>query len=178
MSDRWTVHGALLNLSPGITWNTSTYDVHLTATADTIGIGTFMEFDEEAETTDLDSLTSYDVELSRTGSFRTPVPVILRVGTTYQLGRLALNAEFEQPFSRGLGYRPVPRLGLGMEWRPIFFLPLRAGLSFGGRHGLVAAVGLGLDFRLFVFEIAAANTGITPDGIRGFGVATGLKISF
>ncbi len=178
MNDHWTVHGALLNLSPGITWKNSTYNVHLIADADTIGMGTFLEFDEEAETTDLDSLTSYDVELERIDSFRTPVPVIFRVGTTYQLGRLALNAEFEQPFSRGLGFRAVPRLGLGMEWRPIFFLPLRAGLSFGGRHGLVGAVGLGLDFRILCLEVAVANTGITPDGIRGFGAAAGLKITF
>ncbi len=178
MTDNWTVHGALLNLSPGITWKNSTYQVHLTADADTIGMGTFVVFDENAETTDLDSLTSYDVELKRVGSFHTPVPVIFRVGTTYRLGRLALNAEFEQAFSRGLGYRAVPRLALGMEWRPIGLLPLRAGMSFGGRHGLVGAIGFGLDLRLLVFEVAVANTGLTPDGIRGLGAAAGLKISF
>jgi len=175
----FTFHAGLLNLSPGIKWDNSTYNVRLTATADTIGIGTFMTFDEDAEEVDTDSLTSTDVELERIDSFRTPVPVILRFGTTYKVGRnLSLNAEFEHAFSRGLGYRTVPRVAFGFEYRLLNVIPIRAGMSLGGRHGMIGAFGFGLDLRAFVFEIAVANTGLTPGGIRGFGIATGLKMSF
>jgi hypothetical protein len=179
VDDALTVHAALLNLSTGIKWKSSTYDVRLTASADTIGLGTFMEFDEDAEETDIDSLTSYDVELERIDAFRTPVPVIFRVGSTYRVGKnLALNAEFEHAISRGLGYRPVPRLALGFEYRLLNVMPIRAGMSIGGRHGMVGAFGLGLDLRALVFEIAVANTGLTPGGVRGMGAAAGLKVSF
>jgi len=175
----FTVHAAILNLSPGIKWKNSTYDVRLTATADTIGFGSFLEFDEDAEEVDIDSLTSTDVELERIDAFRTPVPVILRFGTTYRVGRnLSLNAEFEQALSKGLGYRTVPRLALGFEYRLLNVIPIRAGMSLGGRHGMVGAFGLGLDLRALVFEIGVANTGLTPGGVRGMGVAAGLKVSF
>ncbi len=179
VDDALTVHAALLNLSPGIKWKSSTYNVRLTATADTIGMGTFLEFDEGAEEVDIDSLTSTDIELERIDAFRTPVPVILRFGTTYRVGRnLALNAEFEQAFSKGLGYRTVPRVALGFEYRLLNVIPIRAGMSLGGRHGMVGAFGLGLDLRALVFEIGVANTGLTPGGVRGMGIAAGLKVSF
>lgn len=173
----FTVHAGLLNLSPGIKWNSSTYNVRLTAMADTIGIG--MLLDDDTEDSEIDSLTSSAVELERIDSFRTPVPVIFRVGATYKVGRnLSLNAEFEQALSRGLGYRTVPRLALGFEYRLLNVIPLRAGMSLGGQHGMVGAFGIGIDLRALVFEIAVANTGLTPGGVRGLGFATGLKISF
>jgi hypothetical protein len=100
------------------------------------------------------------------------------MGTTLRYRRLAINMEVEQAFTRGLGYNLMPRLGLGVEWRPIGILPLRAGMSLGGRHGLVGAVGLGLDLRALVWEIGVANTGLTPGGVKGLGISTGLKISF
>ncbi len=174
----FSFHAALLNLSPGITWDEGTYEARLTASADTIGVGTFLELDEGAETTDLDSLTVYDVELNRIGSFRTTVPPVLRLGGTYRYGRLAFNLELEQALARGLGWNRVPRLGLGLEFRPLGILPLRAGLSLGGRSGVVGALGFGLDLRVLVWELAVGNTGLTPDGVRGLGVATGLKVSF
>lgn len=173
-----TVHAALLNLSPGITWDNSTYEVQVTATADTLSLGTFLELDEESETTDLDSLTSHEVDVRQIDSFRSTVPLILRLGGTYRIGRLALNAEFEQALTRGMGYNLVPRLGLGIEFRPIGLLPLRAGLSLGGRLGVGAAVGFGLDLRALVWDVAIGNTGLTPGGVKGLGAATGLKISF
>ena len=51
-------------------------------------------------------------------------------------------------------------------------------MSLGGQHGMVGAFGIGIDLRALVFEIAVANTGLTPGGVRGLGFATGLKISF
>ncbi|MFO7768296.1 MAG: DUF5723 family protein [bacterium] len=173
-----TVHAALVNLSPGITWDNSTYEVQVTATADTISLGTFLELDEEADSTDLDSLTSHEVDVRKVGSFRSSVPLILRLGGTYRYGRLALNAEFEQALTRGMGYNLVPRLGLGVEFRPVGLLPLRAGLSLGGKLGVGAAIGIGLDLKAFVWDVAVGNTGLTPGGVKGLGAATGLKISF
>ena len=178
INDQVSFHIGLLNLSPGISWNSSTYEVRLTASADTISLGTFLELDEEAEETDLDTLTSYDAEVNKIGSFSTPVPVLLRMGTTLRYKRLAFNIEFEQAFTRGMGYNLMPRLGLGIEYRPLGIFPLRAGMSLGGRHGLVGAIGLGLDLRALVWELGIANTGLTPGGVKGLGVSTGLKISF
>lgn len=178
INDQLSFHLGLLNLSPGITWTGSTYEVHLNASADTISVGTFMELDEEAEETDLDSLTSYDSDVTRIGSFGTPVPVLLRMGATYRWKRIALNVELEQALSSGLGHNFVPRLALGIEYRPIRVFPLRAGISLGGRFGLVGAIGLGLDLRAFVWELGIGNTGLTPRGLKGLGVSTGLKISF
>ena len=118
------------------------------------------------------------MDVRKIGSFRSSVPLILRLGGTYRIGRLALNAEFEQALTRGMGYNLVPRLGLGVEFRPIGLLPLRAGLSLGGRLGVGAAIGIGLDLKAFVWDLAVGNTGLTPGGVKGLGAATGLKISF
>jgi hypothetical protein len=170
-------HAALLNLSPGITWTEGTYEARLTASADTVSVGAFLELDQDGGSTDLDSLTAYDLEFRRIGAFRTRVPPVLRFGGTFRYGRLALNADLEQALAEGMGYSKTPRLGLGIEFRPLGFFPLRAGLSLGGRHGVLGAFGFGLDLRILVWEVAVGNTGLTPAGVRGLGVATGLKIS-
>jgi len=178
INDQVSFHAGLLNLSTGISWNKSTYNILLTASADTIGIGTTWELDDEAEQTDLDSLTTSEVDVTKTGSFKTPVPVLLRMGTTLRYKRTTFNIEIEQALTRGMGYNLMPRLGLGVEWRPLSIFPLRAGMSLGGRHGLVGAIGFGLDLRALVWDFGIANTGLTPGGIKGIGVSSGLKISF
>jgi len=191
ISDNLSFHGALLNLSPGIKWSKSTYQTRITARADTLSIAGFLDIDfdewkelglmledEEDVEAYLDSLTSHDISFERRGSFRTMLPLILRVGGTYRWRRVALNAELEQALTRALGYNLVPRLALGFEFRPIGMFPIRAGLSMGGRLGLVGGFGLGLDLKALVWDISISNTGLTPGGFRGLGVATGLKISF
>ena len=178
ISDAISFHAALVNIGAGVKWNASTYRAVVVASADTIAVGTFLELDDEAETTDLDSLTSHDVSFERIGSFRTNLPMVLRVGGTIQLGRLALNGELEKAFSEGFGYNRTPRLAVGLELRPLGFLPLRAGMSLGGRYGTMGAVGIGLDFKFLVFDLSVANSGITPNNINGLAVATGFKISF
>ncbi len=178
INDQVSFHVGLLNLSPGISWNKSTYEILLTASADTIGLGTTWKPGDEAEQADLDSLTTSELDVTRIGSFTTPVPVLLRMGTTLRYKRTTFNIEIEQAFTRGMGYNLMPRLGLGIEWRPLSIFPLRAGLSLGGRHGLVGAIGFGLDLRVLVWDFGIANTGLTPGGIKGIGASTGLKISF
>lgn len=178
INDQVSFHVGLLNLSPGISWNKSTYRILLTASADTIGLGTMWELDDEAEQADLDSLTTSESDVTRIGSFRTPVPVLLRMGSTLRYKKATFNIEIEQALTRGMGYNLMPRLGLGVEWRPLSMFPLRAGLSLGGRHGLIGAIGFGLDLRALVWDFGIANTGLTPGGTRGIGVSTGLKISF
>jgi len=73
--------------------------------------------------------TVHDVSFERIAGFRTRIPMVLRIGGTLRLGRLALNGELEKAFSSGFGYSRKPRLALGLELRPFGFLPLRAGLS-------------------------------------------------
>ncbi len=107
------------------------------------------------------------------------MPRRVRLGGTLRLGRLALNGEFEQALSSGWGYNLVPRVAVGLEFRPLGFLPLRAGMSVGGKLGPVGAAGFGLDFRAIVLDFAVSYSSLVPgNSAKGLGVATGMKISF
>jgi hypothetical protein len=177
LSNGFSFHGTLLNISPGITWNRSTYALRVTASADSLSIGDFIEVGSQ-EAADIDSLTTHDLSFEPIGAFRTAVPLILRLGGTFRYGRLAVNTELEQALTRAWGYNLAPRLGIGLEFRPLGFLPIRAGMTLGGRFGSAGAVGIGLDFRAVVLDLAVGNTGITPDGVRGLGLSGGLKVSW
>ncbi|MCH8557627.1 MAG: DUF5723 family protein [Balneolia bacterium] len=50
----------------------------------------------------------------------------------------------------------VLRIGTGIEYRPLYFLPLRTGFAFGGKNGFIAGFGTGLNFRHFQLDLGTS----------------------
>ena len=106
-------------------------------------------------------------------SFSRSLPAMLRVGAAHQLmPELTLVGNWDQAFSEGFGRRTTPRISGGAEYRPTPWLPLRLGVSVGGR---ASSSNIGFGFGPFNFphvELRFLNFGV---GTRGGLLPMGLK---
>jgi hypothetical protein len=102
------------------------------------------------------------------GSIKTSLPTVLRVGVSAQLdqlvpeipGTLLVSADIIKGFNTVASNSDQLGLGLGLEWRPISFIPIMTGLGFGnGRASVAWSAGTGLDVGTFEFIISANNFG-------------------
>ena len=101
-----------------------------------------------------------------TSPFSTTLPPIVRVGFSAQLteergwdllpGDLAIAAEYQQGVGSDLLLSEPRRLSLGVEYKPLKWLPLRSGVSFGEGTSRIA-LGFGLSFRFFNLDIATED---------------------
>lgn len=90
--------------------------------------------------------------------FRTKLPRVLDVALGFQANeKLNLSVEYEQGLDKNMGGTKKPRLGIGVEVMPIKQLPLRAGISMGGKTGTSLALGLGLNFKYWILDAAFMN---------------------
>lgn len=90
-------------------------------------------------------------------SFTSHLPSSIKAGLAKTAGNLLWAVDWEQGFKRAAGSSTTPRISAGAEFRPMNFLPLRAGLAIGGRQGTTFAGGIGFDFAAFNLDLAAAN---------------------
>jgi len=122
------------------------------------------------------------------GSTSTTVPAYARVGVARPFfgNFLTWTFDVEQGFSETAITSTTPRVASGVEVRPLGrWLPLRAGMSIGGRAGHFAALGLGVNLWCFQLDVAVVNEGaLTPFEVpftksaRGVGAAAEMKLSF
>jgi hypothetical protein len=101
---------------------------------------------------DLDGLNTRIVNQSYT----TSMPTKYRAGVSYQPTDKAI-VEFD--WIKGDNNLPSNStksiFALGGEYYPLFYLPLRAGISIGGNEQWKAALGIGVRFRAFMLDFAA-----------------------
>ena len=97
-------------------------------------------------------------------SFSTPLPTAINASAVYMLGNpedpaksLLLSAGIRQGFNDEPGNMSSTLIGLGTEWRGIGWLPLRAGVSFGGMQSVAFAFGLGLRAERFALDFGTGN---------------------
>jgi hypothetical protein len=79
-----------------------------------------------------------------------------------------------------LGYSDQAKVAIGSEYRPVGWIPLRAGLSFGGKWGGYS-VGLGFGLHAYVFEFDLAylmQHALWPTYADGASVAMNMKFLF
>jgi len=102
--------------------------------------------------------------------FTTSLPTKLRAGVALEMSRLpafrnGFSGEMTVALDYNQGFNDVPgstthaRFSLGVEYRPIPFLPLRTGIEVGGEDGFNFALGLGLKLGFFELDIASDNLG-------------------
>ncbi|MCA9731359.1 MAG: hypothetical protein H6696_12775 [Deferribacteres bacterium] len=132
---------------------------------------------EKIANTDADSLfNDYDEEIAGK-DFSTSLPAKMRFGSSYKTRAYIFSADYIQGFSPNPGVSTMPQLALGVEYMGFHILPLRAGFAFGGDERFLSALGFGLKFGSFSFNLATlAHQSLLPGFGTGLGLAFDLKI--
>ena len=127
----------------------------------------------------------------RPGSaFSTSLPTRLRIGFSFlsdsvQALRglpkgLLLAFDYTQGLTSSLNNTTTPRFSLGIEYRPIDFLPLRTGVSVGGGTNVRWAAGFGLDVHYASLDVGVENVLLffTPTEYDMLSLGAGLTVRF
>ncbi len=178
----WLTGGASLTDIGTITWKRN-----LRETSASMSIDLDNPFTSEQE----DSLEkAFRGETRRlAGEISSPLPTAFRLGMAVQVhdlvggrffGELIVAADYHQGFNDSPGNSKRARISFGAEYRPIGFLPLRTGLSFGGLVGSFWAVGFGFDFGVFSMDFASESGRflIGSDSTSKLSLAFGMKLRF
>ena len=173
-AQKLTVSAAVLNAMGTINWQTDPkiYQYAVYTNDFTLNEATF---DNNSDSLIVTNDTSFV-----TDAFSTRIPAILDLGVSYYLTKkLQVTGEFEKAFSEGMGIRPYTRFAVGSEFTGIPLLPLRAGVSFGGRQGFSAAMGFGLNLKYWFVDVGIINHGgFAGKNSRGYTVAATTRFRF
>jgi hypothetical protein len=149
-----------------------------------------IRLDNPLDPTQKDSLDNALRGESREGSpFSTSLPTSLNLGAAFDLkalpfvrrlilGELTVAADLHQGLIRSASGSVLTRGSLAFEYRPVWFLPIRSGVSVGGAEGTTFAVGLGFHFGVFDLDLAAENVGwiVVPSSARDGSLAMGMRV--
>ena len=156
INKKLTVGLSLDNLISSINWTKETK--HGVAY---VNVDKFNLFDLK-DTTFADTFvrdSSYDYE----GSFKTSLPIILRVGARYDFENapLTLYADYTQGFKKTAISTTTPQVSIGGEYSPVSFLPLRLGFTLGGYQGFSFSAGFGISLPFYFLDIGySASRGL------------------
>ena len=101
--------------------------------------------------------------------FSTKLPAELRFGCSYRDGRLLLTGDYHQGFSTSATTNTTPTVAAGAEWMALDWLPLRAGVTVGGRIDYGTSLGFGLRPGAFVFDFGLLSRGfLLPSISKGY----------
>jgi len=143
------------------------------ATVDTLDLETIDETENEED------LVQSDDEVLQAAPFTVDLPRVLNLGVSRVTARTRMGLEYEQGFATRAGATTTPRVSVGAEWRALSWLPLRAGISVGGRSAKRASAGLGVHVVGFRLDVAASTVGEWwPGSPRGVSLAIGTGLQF
>ena len=175
----------LLNLLDTFSWSSNVRQDSLFVTADDLRVTRAVDpdvdnFEDILDNEDVDGDGDVDFhKLLDDESFSRSLPAMLRMGVAHEYSpRLTLVGNYDQAFSEGFGVSTTPRLAGGVEYRLVPWLPVRFGLSVGGRQGTSSSFGFALGpfefphVQLRLLELAVA----TRDGFFP-GLSKGSAIS-
>jgi len=97
------------------------------------------------ESSNNDSVVREDNYTEELSSFHTHLSPVMSFGLSRTTSRLVLAVGWEQGFKNCAGSSKNPRLSCGFEYYLLSWLPLRSGISLGGKEGFLFAGGLGID---------------------------------
>ena len=113
-------------------------------------------------------------------SFTTTLPTVVNAGFAYHFSRRMLfTGQYTQALSAKFGLVTKPRVALGTEITFLPFLPLRAGVAFGGRFDKQLALGTGLNLKFWYLDVAAVLHGsLNPNQAKGVTLAATSRFRF
>lgn len=121
------------------------------------------------------------------GRFTTSLPTTFRMGVALQVDKLSaedsspsvlVELDYTQAFVETPYSTKNPRVSLGAEYRPIPWVVIRSGASFGGADYMGLALGAGVNTRYVDFEIGSGNVTwlLSPNSFSQGSVAVGTRI--
>lgn len=160
INDKITASLAIKNLFGNITWTEATEEHMIKVEAFDMTINSW----NDSVTVD----STYDIP-----DYSQKIPVEIHIGGSYKLGSVTIYSDYVQGFERSLFTSAKPKISVGAEYYPLYWLPLRAGFGFGGGERAHFSIGTGLDFKNFNFD-----WGLSYYTSPFYTAATGLKLSF
>lgn len=94
-------------------------------------------------------------------SFSTSLPSKLNISLVLRLdellplipGRMMVGIDYHQGLNSSFNNSTNPQIVLGAEWRPVYILPIRTGVSFGGAYGFRWSLGTGINMPFWDIDI-------------------------
>jgi hypothetical protein len=168
LNNSYTVGVRVENFLSKITWNQEPQEHGYLFSFDSASVDDFSE----------DFVTSNDYS-EDIEPFATSLPAVMNVGLANTSGKLIWAVDWTQGFRAAPGTSTKPRLALGVEYRPLSYLPLRTGFMTGGDRNTAFSFGSGLNFFGFYLD-AAVITGSTMSvySAKGANIALSTGIIF
>jgi hypothetical protein len=92
------------------------------------------------------------------GRFGTGLPRSATFSTAYRFQpNLIFTGSYRQGFNEELGNTTIPRVAGGVEYSPVPFVPLRAGIAVGGKSRFSLGLGIGVDLKYWQLNIGYLN---------------------
>ena len=112
--------------------------------------------------------------------FSTPLPSVLRLGASLRLLRpLTLAVESQQGLDRHFANSTTPAVGFAVRYKAFNWLPLRSGITLGGRYGVLWGMGFGLNIGPVALDVGYALQGsMLPMYAKGVYTGVRLKIQY
>ena len=176
LNNRLTVGLGFINIVNEMTWNEVDRRVYSyqVDNAPPLNLTDPEEWFDENFTL-VDSLVEDNVQ------YTTNMPSYLNIAVGYRATRsILLSGTWRHGLNETIGNNGKPRIGAGIEFRGIPFLPLRAGVAAGGRGKLALGAGFGLYFGPWRTDIGFAfEEGFMTDtkGMQ-FGINTTFMFGF
>ena len=169
----WYFSASIQNLYCKIAWNTNTKESIYSFNMKPVTLETIIN-ENESNSLVSKSDTSYGIY-----GFSSKLSPIVKLGLARKYRKLIWSAEWDQALAQGPTQSINPRFAGGIEYKPWKFLPLRAGMAFGGGQGAVFSTGFGLHYHPYEFDLGMANCGSPlPSHSSGARLAMGMALRF
>jgi hypothetical protein len=160
----------LNNLFGGIKWRKNCEE-HLVSV---YGDSLFLYSEEGFDSLVTDTDTTYSIS-----SFKQRIPFEFHLGGSYKLKNYDFYLDYVQGFDNSAFTSAKPKISLGAEYYPLGWLPLRAGIGFGGGRPSHFSFGYGLEFKNFEFNFGLRNYGSPlPGYTKGMAFSLGTMLKF
>ncbi len=171
VNEKWTIGLSFTDLLNTISWSNKPEEIQFSALIDSINLDKWTEYEE------IDSLFKRQDTTRTTGSFSMGLPQQMRIGAIYRAENYLVTMDYIQGFRNGPGATTIPQIAGGIEYKPLFWLPLRAGLALGGKEVVTIALGLGFHIGRVRIDLAATSQGsILPANRQGSTLAFGVRL--
>ena len=164
---KWTVSLALQNVYSTFNWNDNPQLFLNSVTIDSSDLGK----PEDLTTTEMDTIYSIN-------NFTRTMPLVIHVATAYAWGKnWIFSADIEQAFGNEMGYSDKTMFSAGAQFNPIGILPLRAGMTLGGKWGFLFGMGFGIRAGIFQMDLSySMHRALWPTLSRGNSFAISTKL--
>lgn len=159
-----------------VTWNKSPQAIAGTGGFDVTGI------DAKDSVQNAFKGRTYD-----TTSFTSALPTAMHIGAAFQVdkapfvskfpGQLLLAADIHFGFNEEPGNTKTPQFALAAEYRPVGALPIRTGISLGGREGFLWSLGFGINTPVWDLDLGTESIALLtkPSSFHSLSFTMGMK---